>query len=274
MESSTAIEHFEALVSPGLEPFDLALAALTAAAALGEEVNVELEETRLDDVADEARKRLAEAEGPLGQINALNETMFDELGFAGNTDDYYDPRNSLLNQVIERRRGIPITLSLVYIEVGARAGIPLVGVGMPGHFLVKHESEDSLFVDPYHRGVIRDESECIQQFSRINEGMHWDPAFLSPVAPRSLLARMLRNLGAIWTQREELALAERVLTLLMVLQPGEAGHKRDRGMLRFRLGQRDDALTDLEAYLDPRTSAPDMWYVRRIVDRIQGGEEA
>ena len=272
MESSTATDRFEALVVPGVEPFDLALAALTAAAALGEEIDVELEKTRLDDVAKEARERVALAEGPLGQINALNETMFDDLGFAGNTDDYYDPRNSLLNQVIERRLGIPITLSLVYIEVGARVGIPLAGVGMPGHFLVKHDAESSLFVDPFHRGVILDEGECIQQFSRINEGLHWDPLFLSPVAPRSLLARMLRNLGAIWTQREDLALAERVLTLLMALQPGEAGHKRDRGMLRFRLGQRDDALADLESYLDPSTSAPDTWYVRRMVDRIKGGD--
>jgi regulator of sirC expression with transglutaminase-like and TPR domain len=272
MESSTAIDRFEALVAPGIEPFDLALAALTAAAALGEEIDVALEKTRLDDVAEEAREQVAQAEGPLGQINALNEAIFDELGFAGNTDDYYNPRNSLLNQVIERRLGIPITLSLLYIEVGARLGIPLVGVGMPGHFLVKHEHEGALFVDPFHRGIILDESECIKQFSRINEGMHWDPAFLAPVAPRSLLARMLRNLGAIWTQREELTLAERVLTLLMALQPGEAGHKRDRGMLRYRLGLRDDALADLEAYLDPRTGAPDMWYVRRIVDRIKSGE--
>lgn len=272
MESSTAIDRFEALVAPGVEPFDLTLAALTAASALGEEIDVTLEMTRLDDLADEARAQIALAEGPLGQINALNETMFDELGFAGNTDDYYNPRNSLLNQVIERRLGIPITLSLVYIEVGARLGIPLVGVGMPGHFLVKHEGESALFVDPFHRGVILDEQECIERFSKINEGMHWDPAFLKPVSPRSLLARMLRNLGAIWTQREELASAERVLTLLMALQPGEAGHKRDRGMLRYRLGQVDDALTDLEAYLDPSTGAPDMWYVRRIVDRIKNGE--
>ena len=83
---------------------------------------------------------------------------------------------------------------------------------------------------------------------------------------------MLRNLGAIWTKRGDLDQAERVLTLLMTLQPDEAGHKRDRGMLRFRLGLRDDALQDLEAYLEPGTSAPDTWYVRRIVERIKGDE--
>ena len=269
MDASAAIERFTTLVERGMEPFGLMLAALTAAIALGEEVNVDLAITRLDDVANEVRRQIGFAEGPLGQINVLNEIMFDELGFAGNSHDYYDPRNSLLNQVIERRLGIPITLSLLYIEVGARVGIPLAGVGMPGHFLVKHESENSLFVDPYNRGLILDESECIHQFAKINGGLHWDPAFLNPVAHRSLLARMLRNVGAIWTQREELELAEQVITLLMILQPHEMGHKRDRGMLRFRLGKRDDALADLEAYLDPRYGAPDAWYVRRIVDRIK-----
>ena len=160
------------------------------------------------------------------------------------------------------------------MEVGARVGVPLAGVGMPGHFLVKHQEEDSLFVDPFHRGIILDESECIQQFEKINEGLRWDPAFLSPVAKRPLLARMLRNLAAIWTQREELSLAERVLSLLIALQPDEAGHKRDRGMLRFRLGQREAALEDLDAYAGPDAGAPDQWYVRRLVDRIRGGETA
>ncbi len=272
METSTAIERFDQLVSGTGEVIDTAECALTAAAALSPEVNVTAELARLDDLAAGASHRVGPAETPLGQINALNEHLFDELGFAGDMDDYYDPRNSLLNQVVERRLGIPITLSLLYIEVGARLGVPMAGVGMPGHFLLRHVDEDGLYVDPFNRGVILSEPECRAQFERINEGMRWDPSFLAPVSSRSLLARMLRNLAAIWTQREDLALAERVLTLLISLQPGEAGHRRDRGMLRYRQGHRASALEDLGRYVDPIVRAPDAWYVRRMIERINSGQ--
>jgi regulator of sirC expression with transglutaminase-like and TPR domain len=268
METSTAIDRFEQLVA-GDGPLDLAECALTAAAAMRPETDVERWLDRLTELAAEASFRVAHAESPLGQINALNARLFDDLGFAGNVDDYYDPRNSLLDAVIERRLGIPITLSLLYVEVAKRLGVPMVGVGMPGHFLVRHVEEESMYVDPYNRGVILSEAECIEQFKRINQGMHWDPAFLAPVSDRSLLARMLRNLGAIWTQRAELRQAERVLTMLLALQPNEAGHRRDRGMLRFRLGEREEALVDLERYIDPSVSAPDAWYVRRLIERIK-----
>lgn len=143
---------------------------------------------------------------------------------------------------------------------------------MPGHFLVKHLDEEDLYIDPYHRGVILSEAECVDIFERISQGVRWDPSFLDPVSKRSLLARMLRNLGAICMQRVDLVMAERVLTLLVALQPDEAGHRRDRGMLRFRLGQRELALQDLEAYVDPSTSPPDAWYVRQVVERIKNGD--
>jgi regulator of sirC expression with transglutaminase-like and TPR domain len=272
METSTAIERFGKLVSGTGELVDAAECALTAAAAVSTDVDVTAKLARLDDLAAGASHRVGSAETPLGKINALNEHLFDELGFAGNMDDYYDPRNSLLNEVIERRAGIPITLSLLYIEVGARLNVPLAGVGMPGHFLVRHLEEDGVYVDPFNRGVILSELECRQQFQRINEEMRWDPAFLAAVSPRSMVARMLRNLAAIWTQREDLALAERVLALLISLQPGEAGHRRDRGMLRYRQGNLAQALEDLERYVDPLVRAPDAWYVRRLIDRINEAE--
>lgn len=269
METSTAIHRFEALVAGSDEAVDAGQCALVASAAVSPAVDVTAEMARLDDLAAGASHRVGAAESPLGKVNALNEHLFDELGFAGNMDEYYDPRNSLLDQVMGRRLGIPITLSLLYIEVGARLDVPLAGIGMPGHFLVRHVEEDGLYVDPFNRGVILSEAECKDQFQRINEGMRWDPAFLAAVSPRSMVARMLRNLAAIWTQREELALAERVLTLLVALQPGEAGHRRDRGMLRFRQGHEVEALEDLERYVDPLIRAPDAWYVRRLIERIR-----
>ena len=268
METSTAIQRFNQLVSSTDEHIDAAECALTAAAALSAGVDVAAVTMRLADLAAGASKRFGPAETPLGQINALNEHLFDELGFAGDMDDYYAARNSLLNEVVERRRGIPITLSLLYIDVGARLGVPLVGVGMPGHFLVRHAAEEGLYIDPFNRGVILSESECRHKFRDINVGVRWDPSFLAPVTSRSLLARMLRNLAAIWKQHEELALVERVLTLLISLQPDEVGHHRDRGMIRFRQGHRAAALEDLERYVDPLAQAPDAWYVRRVINRI------
>lgn len=270
METSTAIDRFERLVTDGSEHVNVAECAMTVAAAMRPEADVEQGLDQLTELAAGASFRVARAESPLGQINALNARLFDELGFSGNVDDYYDPRNSLLDAVIERRLGIPITLSLLYIEVARRLEVPMVGVGMPGHFLVRHVDEESLYVDPYNRGVILSEAECVAQFHRVNQGVRWDPAFLAPVSDRALLARMLRNLGAIWTQRAQLRQAEQVLTMLVALQPGEAGHLRERGMLRFRLGERDQALTDLERYIDASVSAPDAWYVRRLIDRIRG----
>ncbi len=268
METAAAIEKFAQLVSVTNEQIDTAECAITMCAVLDSTINVNFELSHLDDIAAGASYRVGPAETPLGQVNALNEHLFDELGFAGNMGNYYDPQNSLLNHVIKHRLGIPITLSLLYIDVGARLGIPLVGVGMPGHFLVRHVQEDGLYVDPFNRGVILSEPECREKFLLINKGMRWDPAFLAPVSPRSLVARMMRNLAAIWTQKEELHLAELVLTLLISLQPGEAGHRRDRGMLRLRQGNKTRALEDLERYVDPVVRAPDAWYVRRLIERI------
>ena len=262
------MQRFNQLVSSTGDGIDVAECALTAAAALSPGVDVAAVTAQLVGLAAGASQRFGPDETPLGQVNALNEHLFDELGFTGDMEDYYAPRNSLLNEVVERRRGIPITLSLLYIDVGARLGIPLVGVGMPGHFLVRHAAEEGLYIDPFNRGVILSESECRHKFRDINVGVRWDPSFLAPVTSRSLLARMLRNLAAIWKQHEELALVERVLTLLISLQPDEVGHHRDRGMIRFRQGHRAAALEDLERYVDPLAQAPDAWYVRRVINRI------
>lgn len=268
METTAAIERFDQLVSGMNESVNTAECALTAVAAFGMKIDIEAELVRLNDLAEGARASVETAETPLGQINALNYHLFDDLRFSGNVQDYYDPRNSLLDSVLERRLGIPITLSLLYIEIGGRLGVTLAGVGMPGHFLVRHANEDGLYIDPFNRGVILNASECRNQFERINKGIRWDPAFLTAISARALLARLLRNLAAIWTQSDDLVLAERVMTLLISLQPDEAGHHRDRGMLRFKQGHKHEALEDLKRYVEPVANAPDAWYVRRIINRI------
>ena len=271
LDTTTAIERFEKLAALPEEQADLALGALLIGAAVEADVDVDRQLSLLDDMASAVRERAEAADGTLAQINVLNDYLFDDLGFTGNNEDYYDPRNSMLHHVLSRRIGIPITLSLLYVEVGARVGVPLVGIGMPGHFLVRHEADNSIFIDPFHRGVMLTEKECAHQFRLINQRVRWQKAFLAPVTKHAFLARVMRNLSAIWVQREELEQAERVLGLLVVLQPDELGHRRDRGMLRHRLGNPAGALEDLEAYLERQESAPDTWHVRGVVSQLRDG---
>ena len=127
--------------------------------------------------------RLLDDDDPLYCMNTLSEYLFDHLGFKGNDEDYYDPRNSYLNQVLARRMGIPITLAVVYMEIGRRLKIPLVGIGMPGHFLVRHVEVDDLFVDPFHGGIMLSEDECRERLrERVTGEIPWDPSLLRPVS--------------------------------------------------------------------------------------------
>ena len=135
----------------------------------------------------------------------LSEYLFDEVGFSGNHEDYYDPRNSYLNDVLKRRLGIPITLSLVYMEVGKRLGMDLEGVGMPGHFLVRVRSrQDEVLVDPFHRGILLSEQECATRLQEIiGDTVVWDRRYVSGVSDRELITRKLRNLLAIYSSRND-----------------------------------------------------------------------
>lgn len=244
--------------------------ALLIAAAFDSSVDRDRELALLDSLARGADGRVTASLDPLAAVNALNEYLFDHVGFRGNEADYYDPRNSLLHEVLRRRLGIPITLSLVYIETGRRLGVPLVGVGMPGHFLVRHQQEEALFIDPFYSGGLLSESECAERLRAISGAVRWHRSFLEPVTNQAFLARMLRNLAAVWVERGEAGNAVLSLDLLIALQPKETGHHRDRGMLHYRRGEHGLALTDLERYLDTASSAPDAWHVRRMVERIRG----
>ena len=246
--------------------------ALLIAAAFDPAVDVEAELALLDALAHGASNRISGDLDALHSINELNEYLFDHVGFTGNESDYYDPLNSFLPQVLRRRLGIPISLSLIYKEVGRRLGIPLLAIGMPGHFIVRHRDEPSLFIDPFYRGVLLSEAECAERVRKISPSVRWDRAFLSPISNRAFLARMLRNLSAIWVNRGETDEAVVALSLLIAVQPEELGHLRDRGMLRYNRGEHAPALEDLARYLESAIGAPDAWYVRRIVEKIRAEE--
>ncbi len=227
------VDAFAQAVSVPDEEVNLARAALLIAQARFPDLDVELQLRLLDGLARGAQELLGEDRDSLRDCNILSQYLFDEVGLRGNADDYYDPQNSYLNQVLARRTGIPISLSLVYIEVGRRLDIPLVGVGMPGHFLVRHRDVADLYIDPFYAGIMLSAEECARRLQEVTGGrLHWRSDHLEPVGQRAFLGRMLRNLQVIYLQRREYRHALDVLDLLTVLLPVDAAEQRDLQALK------------------------------------------
>lgn len=175
---------------------------------------------RLDRWGKRVAARLSGDESPTVQVTELNEVLFEEVGFKACHDEYYDPDNSFLNRVIDRRQGIPLTMSVAYMLVARRAGIPLLGVGMPGHFLVKHaNSRRDLFIDPFNGGQLLTYHDCRQFLMKSGYGF-WK-GYLSPVSSRAILVRMLRNLQLVYSERHERDRVERVSRALKILAAGD-----------------------------------------------------
>ena len=268
MDPQEALDEFTRM-SASADDIDMARAALLIAAAEYPQLEVEAELSSLDSMAAVATSRIGDDRDALHCLNALSGYIFDELGFRGNREEYYDPRNSFLNDVLSRRLGIPITLSLVYMEVGKRLGVPLLGIGMPGHFLVRHRDVDDWFVDAFNGGILLSIEECAQRFGEVaNSPVDWDPQYLAPVSNRDLIARMIRNLIAAYAVRGDHGRSLTMFDWALALQPGSAPELRDRGLTALRLGHHDEALSDLRTYLASGGSAPDMPQIQELVERI------
>jgi regulator of sirC expression with transglutaminase-like and TPR domain len=219
---------------------------------------------RLDDMGATVRCRGGAAQDPHRLIAELGEYLFQHLGFRGNAADYYDPKNSFLNEVLDRRLGIPITLSAVYLEVGRRAGLNVHGVGLPGHFLVKYVgSSEEIIIDPFGGGGIVSPPDCQQMLDRISDGkLCFEPGMLSIVGTRQILTRMLVNLKAIYFNNEEYDKALSIVERLVILHPRDACEIRDRGLLLCQLRRYTDAVVDLERYLRLAPEADDSQTIR------------
>jgi regulator of sirC expression with transglutaminase-like and TPR domain len=185
---------------------------------------------RLDALGDRAGARIGAGMDVEAAAGALGRLLFDEEGFRGNAEDYYDPRNSFLNEVLARRLGIPITLSLVYLEVAARAGVRGQGVGFPGHFLVRLERRgDARLLDPFHGGRLLDDAGCRRLLKRVRgEAARLDPRHLEPVTTRQILVRMLNNLAEIYRTRRDFGRALAALERILLLDPGARDAIRDQ----------------------------------------------
>ena len=263
-------EAFAVIARSEDREIDLARAAMLIAATQYPGLDIDRELGALDSLASGIADRLSGERSPLYELNVLSEYLFDELGFSGNRADYYDSRNSLLNDVLRRRLGIPITLSLVYIEVGKRLGVPLVGIGMPGHFLVRHADVQDLYVDAFHGGIMLSEQECAQRLQEsTGTAVPWSPSLLEPVTRREFVARMLRNLKGIYIHRQDHSRALAIIESLMLLEPRTPAEQRDRGLAHYRLGDYSEALEDLSAYLDSPQDKQDSGAVQALVARIR-----
>jgi len=206
------------------------------------------------------------------RVVVLNEFLFDELGFSGNTDNYYDPRNSYLNQVIDRRTGIPISLAILYMEFGRRVGLNFEGVSFPGHFLVRLAVRGGVLVlDPFSGGVPQSEAELRERLQRvIPEGAAQGvpvaelplDQFLEPATKRQILSRLLRNLKGIYRQADKPERLLGVLNRMLAIAPGASAELRDRGFLYQRLECWRFAMKDLSQYLDREPDAADLDDVR------------
>jgi regulator of sirC expression with transglutaminase-like and TPR domain len=229
----------------------LAEAALLVAAQEYEGLDVRAYQVRLDEMGRALRARLEDEPRPERAVMALNHYLFQELGFRGNTEQYYDARNSYLNEVLDRRTGIPITLSLVYMEVARRAGLEVEGVGLPGHFVVRVQTPSrGLLVDPFHGGTLLSEKDCQERLDRIFSGkVKLEPKMLRRCGHKDMIERVLRNLKAIHLRDEDKLRALRAVDLLLALAPGSAEDLRDRGVLYASLDCYAAAARDLESYL-------------------------
>ncbi len=263
------MQTFEAIVRAPESDLDLALAALLIARVESPSLAPEPWLRRLDDLA--ARSGIGPDTDPSKALGRLRRFLFEEEGFRGNTDDYFDPRNSCLDQVIERRLGIPITLSVLMMEIGRRVGLTIAGVGLPGHFMVRAQAISAgILVDPFHGGAalsVADAEDVVAQ--AMGQRVELTSAHFSPVSKLQILTRLLANLKSIYVQREAWPKALEVVDRLLLLETSGAGQLRDRGTVLMKLGDFHAGAADWERYLTRYPHARDAEKLRAQLRRVR-----
>jgi len=256
------------------EDIELDRAAFLFAAVEYPELDVEAGLCELDDLAAMLQPRLAGLGGPTEVVQVVANFLHGELGFSGNPDAYYDPRNSYLNDVLERRLGIPISLSTLYLEIGRRLGLPFEGIGMPGHFLVRYRDAFSpLLVDPFAGGTIVSDAECEARLQGVyGPNVQLRPSMLVAISTRNIVFRMLNNLKSIYASQNEWPRVVRTIDLMLATQPGASSEYRDRGGAHLRCGDLKRARADFEHYLLNAAEIADAANVREqlaLVGRLE-----
>jgi len=246
------------------DTFDVVEAALLIAADEYPDLDIAREKRRLESVSMEAERRLTRIQNPFARLDGLRAYMFEELGFRGNTESYDDPRNSYINEVLNRRIGIPLSLSVVFVEVARAAGFEACGIALPGHFIAQVGlGGRRILVDPFHGGHVITEDDCRNLVARsTGKASLFRPSILVPAMPRAIVVRMLINLKRIHLNREDYTRALGAVERILIATPDDAREIRDRGFLLAHLGNSSAAVADLENYLSVAPSAPDAEAVR------------
>lgn len=267
------IDAFSIFVDPDLEDekIDLIRAALLIARGEYPNLDVEVYAARVEELARRVAA-LASDLHPQRTLGALQHVLFEEVRLRGNREDYYDPRNSFLNDVLDRGLGIPITLSIVYMEVARRVGLHLFGVGLPGHFLLKRYNEDGqeILIDCFNRGDILSRQDCQSRLDEIYSGeMTMRPEFLRPISRRQILTRMLNNLKAVYLSTRNFRKALPIADLILLIYPRSTEDVKQRALLRYSMGLHRLAAEDLDDYLKLSPHASDAEDIRQMTLSIR-----
>lgn len=270
----SAQQQFQATLAAPDEAIDLARAALCIGQQHKPELDLDAYLQRLDHLADQIRPRLPAERYPLRIIQTINQHLFDDLGFCGNQADYYDPRNSFLNDVLDRRTGIPIALSVLYLEVAKRLDFPMVGVGMPGHFLIRPQGpEMAIYVDPFQGGEVLFAEDCQQRLEGIYQRrIQFQPDLLPDVSSRPILQRMLTNLKLIYLRKNKFGNALDTIDWLLLLSPENRRERRDRGLVLYELKRYDEAILDLQRYLESNSEfelTENVEVIRKLLEQLR-----
>jgi regulator of sirC expression with transglutaminase-like and TPR domain len=271
MQLSLARQLFMREVRQPDEYIDLERAAFYIAQEAYPELDVEEYVALLDTMADEVRDRLPVEDYPLRTLKVLNDYLYGELGFKGNQTDYYNPQNSFLNDVIDRRTGIPITMALVYLSLAQRIAFPMEGIALPGHFLIRPiQSEMAIFVDAFNQGEILFEQDCEALLHKMfGDRIAMREQFLAPATNRQFLARMLTNLKATYASSGDVGGVLAAVERILMLYPDAPVELRDRGIILFRLSRWVEARQDLERYLEVLPQADDRAHVEHVLLHMQ-----
>lgn len=262
---------FAEVVAGKDEAVDLAYATLLIARAEYPTLDVDSYLDRLKEMGSAIQSHVKAPEDPLQVVQAVNNHLYRVLGFEGNETDYHDPRNSFLNDVLDRKTGIPITLSIIYMEMGRLIGFPMSGVGFPRHFLVKHRTPNQeTFIDPFNKGIVLTPEDLVNRL-RITSGgeLEFREHFLASSSKKQILKRVLTNLKAIYLSRSDYTKALGIINMLLDIAPWDMDELRDRGQVHYHLKEYKRALEDLETYLKFNQQAPDARQITRNVSLLK-----
>ncbi|MGH9497127.1 MAG: SirB1 family protein [Candidatus Sulfotelmatobacter sp.] len=266
------LETFSVFVDPEVEDerIDLIRAALVIARTQYPNLEIEEYSGRVETLARRVAAEVSDSE--LHTLGSLNRVLFEEAQLRGNREDYYDPRNSFLNDVLDRGLGIPITLSILYMEVARRVGFQLSGVGVPGHFLLKHYGPDGeeTLIDCFNRGDVLSRQDCQMRLNEIYEGeIHMRPEFLHPLSRRQILTRVLNNLKTVYLSTRNFRKALTISDLVLMIYPQSGEDLKQRAFLRYSMGMQRLAAQDLEEYLKISPSASDAEEIKQMCGSVR-----